>query len=816
MSGEHSLRPANAESRGTKRASEHRYNLDQDSIDRRLKRLKDQVLPLYPFLLTVPTDVPFRLGGRFVNNWAVSDDGPFTPEEQQLQYMTFLTHHDGESLLAAVGDWSDSAGNVMSDQQSGPQSAASTPSYSSLKKKISLNDYKNRRKSGAPSGSPVSREAPSQSSTAQTHNGSQSTNKASGFIDEIQGPAERAAPGNVQSSSGDKNMDRKRPLETDNEPMKSTGKGHVSLKKNRLSTDSTVESTKVGRLRGNGLPALLSPTLPPVSSSPRLPRLLSPTLPPDLEKELSMQNVDSVSFDSLQHPDVTNIDASNLQKAKSAVRGSTYMNLSPISSRQNKTLNSGSVRRSSVLQEPSDVGSSRFTTTKVGSQHLPKESVMNSVDTRTSYHSSHARTRFIVRLRYGRANRKRVEALLKFSGKRKIGTSSSPVRNVDISHATISGQSVAKATASERAENGNKLSRNDFKAKNDTANMSSKECTKESKPPIIIDQPQSPKLPSPHTKQILQDRSKQMQSTSRKSVNCSGQYEVSGDTSERMPPQSGVKHTAEWPTPTKPPSPQTSSAASRQCERRAWKEEYQKYGNLGRELKHAAERHTAKDNATVVDEKLAVATAVEAILCFILAFVADDHFKALNRQVADSSSWLSILAYWRVVKKNSAPYPRLHSLCLMLGAVSYDAIHALDLERLAVTPVPEEHTAISTSGSDETAVSLDDYRKARREFNELKHRLPECYRESQKLWLEGSRGLSENVLASEFPATWSNRSKNFSEQGKPLSKAGDLSIEYFLPLRKTSTPSEIISFSCAILKEWCTKEGIGWRSRLDV
>ncbi|RAH44209.1 uncharacterized protein BO95DRAFT_392374 [Aspergillus brunneoviolaceus CBS 621.78] len=734
MSGEQFRRPANAESRGTKKASEHRSNIDQDSIDRRLKRLKDQVLPLYPFLLTVPTDVPFRLGGRFVNNWAVSDDGPFTPEEQQLQYMTFLTHHDEESLLAAVGDWSDSAGNVMSDQQSGPQSAASTPSYSSLKKKISLNDYKNRRKSAAPSGSPVNQEAPSQSSTAQTLNGSQSTNKAS----------------------------------ADNEPMKSTGKGHVSFKKTKLSTDPTVEPTKVGRLRSNGLPALLSPTLPPVSSSPRLPRLLSPTLPPDLEKELSMQNVDSVSLDSLQRPDVSNIDASNLQKAKPAV-------------------------------QPSDVGSSRTTTTKVGSQHLPKDAVMNSVDTRTSYHSSHARTKFIVRLRYGRANRKRVEALLKFSGKRKIGTSSSPVRSVDISHATISGQAVAKATASERAENGSKLSRNDFK----------------SKPPIIIDQPQSPKFPSPHTKQLLQDRSKQMQSTSGKSSSCSGQYEVPGGTGERMPIQSGVKHTAEWPTPTKPPSPQTGSAASRQCERRAWKEQYQKYGNLGRELKHAAERHTAKDNATVLDEKLAVATAVEAIICFILAFVADDHFKALSRQVADSSSWLSILAYWRVVKKNSAPYPRLHSLCLMLGAVSYDAIHALDLERLAVTAVPEEHTAISTLGSDGTAVALDEYRKARREFNELKHRLPECYRESQKLWLEGSRGLSENVLASEFPATWSNRSKNFSEQGKPLSKAGDLSIEYFLPLRKTSTPSEIIKFSCAILKEWCTKEGIGWRSRLD-
>ncbi|RAL10777.1 uncharacterized protein BO97DRAFT_348700 [Aspergillus homomorphus CBS 101889] len=756
MSGEQSFRPANAELRGSKIASERTYNPDQDSVDRRLKRLRDQVLPLYPFLLTVPTDVPFRLGGRFVNNWAVSDDGPFTPEEQQLQYMTFLTHHDGDSLLAAVGDWSDGAGNVMSDQHSAPQSAASTPCYGSLKKKISLNDYKNRRKPGAPSDSPVNRQASSQSSTAQAPNGSQPITKA--------------------TSSVPKNVDRKRPLETDNEPVKSAGKGLVSFKKPRLSPDSTVDPNKVGRPRSNGLPTLLSPTLPPSSSSPRLPRLLSPTLPPDLEKELLMQNT------------------------KNAIRGSAHLNSSsPAPSRPNKISNSGSVKKSITFQEHSDVDS--IITTKGGSQPSSKNIVMDPIGTRPNYHPSQTRAQFIIRLKYGRTNRKRVEALLKFSGKRKIGTPNSPVRSatdVEIPHALKARQPVAKATVSE------------------PGNISLKERLKESKPSNTNDQPQSPQAPSLHATHASQERSNQMLAISGKSSKYPGQSEVVGGIGGRMPSQPGVKHLTELATVTKPPSPQAISATSRQCERRAWKDEYQKYGNLGRELKHAAEHHTAKDNVTVVDEKLAVATAVEAIICFILAFVADDHWKALTRQVADSSSWLSILAYWRVVKKNSAPYPRLHSLCLILGAISYDAIHALDLERLAVTALPEEHTVVPQSGSDGTTVVLDEYKKVRKEFNELKNRLPECYRESQKLWLEGSRGLSEEVLVSEFPATWFKRSKNFSEQGKQHLKAGDLSIEYFLPLAKASTPLEIIKFSCAILKEWCTKEGIGWSSRLDV
>ena len=106
---------ANHGIRNPQRSRKELSTQEQGLIDQRLKQLKEEVLPFYPFLLTVPTDVPFRLGSRFVNNWAVGKEGPFTPEEQQLQYLTFLTHHEGDSLLVAVGDWSDEPGKAIMD-----------------------------------------------------------------------------------------------------------------------------------------------------------------------------------------------------------------------------------------------------------------------------------------------------------------------------------------------------------------------------------------------------------------------------------------------------------------------------------------------------------------------------------------------------------------------------------------------------------------------------------------------------------------------------------------------------------------------------
>ncbi|KAF9885443.1 hypothetical protein FE257_012879 [Aspergillus nanangensis] len=785
-------------------SAERQFASRQDPIDQRLKRLREEVLPFYPLLLTVPTDVPFRLGGRFVNNWAISDEGPFTPEEQQLQYMTFLTHHEGDSLLVAVGDWSDEAGNIMSDQRSGPQSAASTPSSLSLKKKITLSDYKNKRKSG-PSASPLGREPAGQSSsTSHVLDDSQKIPKAS--------PGEEGrskARGLISSHNAVENIERKRPSQPCREPTMSRERDHANrtpAKRPRLTPDNTISSDKREPSKPRKLPALLSPTLPPTSTGPRLPRLLSPTLPPDIERELSKLSEEYHAPAPSQIKGLSGSEAtkSKGQKAKNSNQSASQLGSTPGSTRNNAS-NSAHNKHTSTASDSRK--SDSFVTTKADSTSHKGESY--------NVHGTSAIPRLIVKLKYGKPNKRRIEALLKFSGKRKGAPSRSPVKDPTD---TMSSQ----GKKSERNARGNPTSselphskshRTDGKLR-DVTGVPLRERTKEPKTQIS-EKPETP-VSSTYTAHH-QEKTKQTSTVLLKDQPDTG-HRAETIIHESRPPslQSTAKGAIGDPGTVTMKSPLQSNNQTSQVrngERRAWKEEYQKYGNLGRELKHAAERRTSKDNVTNVEEKKAAATAIEAILCFVLAFVADDQSKLVSRQMGDSSSWQSILAYWRVVRKNSTPYPHLHNLCLILGAVSYETIHALDLERLAIIPLSGEQAALGGNGN---LATPEDDKKNRKEVSYLKARLPEYYKESQKLWLEGSRGLNEDILAREFPKTWSGRSRNYSEQGKPQLKAGDYSGAYFLPMGKTNTPVETVRFAHAILKEWCAKEGVEWKGRLSL
>lgn len=763
-------------------------------IDQRLKQLKEEVLPLYPFLLTVPTDVPFRLGSRFVNNWAV-EEGPFSPEEQQLQYVTFLTHHEGDSLLVAVGDWSDETGSVTMDQPSRPQSATSTQSSGLTKKRISLNDYKNKRQSGS-SNLPASQEVARRDAcmllpSDPEHQGLRAhrseNNATRKQIDTMSSPTQTSTRRKHPSEPPDEHTSLPRGIHSE-----------TPFKRQRLSPER-IPNREPSHSKPNRLPTLLSPTLPPASSSPQLPRLLSPTLPPDIEKELSKPNEEFLAFDTSQTRNFSNstLAKGHCSKAKPTSHDSTHLgsarNSKPqilrahSSGRTDKNPSAGLDLMHSTCPEVLRAADSSHQTIVDSHQSMSSKAIMGidispNTNFRAGRNASLEKPQLILKLKYGRSNRKRVEALLKFSGKRTVAQRITP--------------------AKERDNSG-------------VPQIKKEERTRELKAPV----PEKPRnlasVLEPSTSAPQHDRTKRTSTMLVKDYKDPTPYWTElGDGDENA-----SQYTRRDSVTTSKPSPSLTSdqkVRSRDSERRAWKDEFHKFSNLGRELKHAAERHTAKDSVTTTDKKLAVATAIETILCFILAFAADDRSKALARQVGESSNWLSILAYWQVVKKNSTPYPALHSLCHVLGAVSYDAIHALDLERLAISPIPGEHTAVPTPGSDGDTVISDESKKTMKEFLELKNRLPECYKKSQRLWLEGTRGLSENVLANQYPLTWSKRSKNYSERGRQPVKVGDYSGEFYLPLERTSLPVEVVRFGWSMLTEWCTKEDVDWKGRLGL
>ncbi|KAJ5424398.1 hypothetical protein N7491_009614 [Penicillium cf. griseofulvum] len=707
---------------------------DREVLDQRLQRLSDDVLPPVPYLLTFPTKTPFNLGNRSANNWAVGHDRPFSLEEQQLQYMTFLTHDDTDSLLLAVGDWSDDTGRMMADRSTAPN-ARESPRETVAKKKISLKDYKSQKTSA--SSSAKSEERRHTASFDPLKNDDKTRMPRMPLKSHARLSPERAGQKRPSGSE----------LEFPNPSATKKSEAHPT-KKLRLSPEKeTRREPSPAKSHSPRLPALLSPTLPPTSGGPRLPRLLSPTLPPGIEKELAR------------------------------------------------------------LEDRSPPRNSR------AGKGLPAKESSTHEHLRDHAHADPQKTRLLTKLRYGRANRKRVEALLKFSGKRKAHLSDSPVSQDtdrdDVSHPRRKGGDTGSSR--EHTFGGQKGK------KHETDETLGPQDGRLKDPKTFPEKPRTP-IPQPHltSHPIGHDKIKGASITPVKDLKPPTSHRNNlGETDDKTPSYPTNKRHSIDPGSIMKASPTQADGRTRN-ERQIWWDEWQKFAGIGRELKHAAERHTSKTGTSVTDEKLAVVTAIEALLSFIMAFVANDQAKASSRQVGDSSTWLSIVPYWRVVKKNSVPYPALNSLCLLLGAVSFTAIHSLDLERLAITPIPGEQTPVPTPGSDGNAALSDENRKCRKEFSELKARLPEFYKDSQRLWLEGTRGLSEDVLGHEFPTIWAQRCRNYSERGRSSLKAGNYAGSYFLPLGSTTPPIEVVRFGWSLLKEWCSKERVEWNGRLGL
>ncbi|PGG97107.1 hypothetical protein AJ79_09335 [Helicocarpus griseus UAMH5409] len=820
-------------SRATGKRSYSDYFKD---VNTRLKNLTDNILPASPYLLTVPTERPFHLGSRFVSNWAVGDNKPFAPEEEHLQYMTFLSHQGEDTLLVAVGGWSDERGNIMEEDTSKAPSIITSASDAQKnkiqRKKISLSDYKKKAnetpKSPSRSATPADQlngGAHTTSDTKPKWQESSSTTKKPVTLKEtdIRATATGNRTESTNGTSGDNNTAdpssrsmlsscKQPPLSRDSSPPN---------KKPRVSSANGSPEIHSAKARNAApvVPALLSPTLPPTSIAPKLPRLLSPTLPPDIEEELAKIKDEQSS---------SNSHSKSTKTLSSALAGSTSDQ--PLSRSAQGITNSGSTSSSSDKSAKGRTSSS--SAAKLQSSSSTRSVASSSDQTKPSSTSPKFRgtaeavkAKLIVKLRYGRANRKRIEALLRFSGKYRIPSDIQSSRQKDgleidakrrqPPHSRITeGQRVEKRHKHMEEDGQVPAPKRQKSAVNPTSERPRTPVTNAFKSPSISQQPVTSKAQflTPNTP------NKDLRGATMRRLG-SGDADVKTLIGIDRAINSTTTPGGTEKTTTKHSPPISIDNQSSKCrdstEYRQWRDEFQKYVSLGRELKHASQRYTGPQ-ARDVDDKLGAAIAVEAILCFILAFVFDDKHKTLSRRVGDSSGWRSIVAYWGAVKNITAPYPHLHGLCSILGAVSRDAIHGLDLERLAAITIPSEYSPAPTPGSDGNTVTSEENKKHQKEFSELRFRLVKSYREANQLWLEGSRELSEETLSRQYPVTWSKRSMNFSERGREKLTLGMYSGGYFLPLDRTSIPLEAVRFGWAFLTEWTEKEGVKWKGRLEL
>ena len=128
---------------------------DVEQLETILMRMSKHT-PSKPYILSVPSDPPYRIPSSQIGNWR--KDTPFEAGEEYLQYQTFLWRDTSDSLLELrsldeVELMHNKPLHKVEDQR---VSGKSTPLHNLVvKKKIKLDAYTNKTKANAQTSTPV-------------------------------------------------------------------------------------------------------------------------------------------------------------------------------------------------------------------------------------------------------------------------------------------------------------------------------------------------------------------------------------------------------------------------------------------------------------------------------------------------------------------------------------------------------------------------------------------------------------------------------------------------------------------------------------
>ena len=378
--------------------------------------------------------------------------------------------------------------------------------------------------------------------------------------------------------------------------------------------------------------------------------------------------------------------------------------------------------------------------------------------------------------------------------------------------------------------------------------------SKRPKPPTALDLTQKPRTPIPkpfRSPALSQQGSAQKPhvSTPMRDVKGVGMRRIESAEGDAKTPQGRVG------TPTAPGSAEKSNRNGRSAsntssattnshpgwaeEASAWKAENKKYIELGRALKHDADPlinpKDQQGKADPNDEKVGAAIAIETVLSYMLAFIANDEVSRLYRRPRDLKGWETLPPYIQYLKPRIRQYTLLYGLCLQLEALCREIIHTANLERLDrealpiptaadATHVPTPGTAdsdLATAAADATTTKTSPYQA----YLNFKSQAVDNARRAQKLWVEGTSKLSVVALQQSFPATWEAKAKvplAWTAEGNGAGESagaeklvpGRLAGEFYLPLGAASLPIEGARAGYSVLREWCEGEGVRWEPKL--
>ena len=792
-------------------------------LDEQLHHLKNTTLPPSPYLLSVPSDVPYRHSSRFVNTWY--EGTPFDHQEEQLQYLSFLPHQgEHESLLKVEGGWADEGGNPIDEEELSPKalpaSGRHTPADIGARKKISLKDYKTKAKSPSDTTPQIQPATVAETPLPPLIEPKKEEKEV------LQPLAEKQQEEKVVLENIDLVKKKPQPQILEMEAIKSPEveprlrepHSPSPVKRRKLSPplEEARHIAKPSRAEPDPpaakLPRLLSPTLPAREKSNGLPQLLSPLLPPSLAKELfTPEHITAIGSPA-------NTPSKRSDPVRSILAGAD-LDHGHTGERSGLTPAANRVRSDSQHSAKSSApGTPNAAKVALGAQLVGRNGVKGGTPLQNGARASPSprpRQKHTIVLKYGKKNRKRVEALLKFGSRTKkdaVKAETTIPRSTPDMHMKkeASKREVLEVHAPKEMKPKIPIVddiKSEMKRK---AEDSPQVSVKKVKPVELEKRPTTPVPPAGKTPLSSQPRS--TFSTPKKDFKSTAMRRIESTDGGDAPTPTGEKVRVSTPQAAPKPSPQppSGSSVSREEERQQWTNLNNRFFTLGRELKHEGSAKLPREGET--KSPRAVLILIEALMCFMINIAA-------NSQARPNfdPGWRSIILYHIFVFRASRRFLHLHALVVQLGAVCRQLVQKYDMDRLARDPLPEDYcNSAPTPGSDGNTKTTEDAENYKARYMEFRNELVTNTRELQTAWLDSSRQLPLELLKREYPIAWSRRAKDplLRLQEKPT--PSKIAKDFYLPFDANTTAFEAARFGVAFIEEWADKEGLDWKTRIEL
>ncbi|KAL1602446.1 hypothetical protein SLS60_005862 [Paraconiothyrium brasiliense] len=755
---------------------------DLDQLDGIFKRIKTAV-PRAPYILSTPSLNPYRYhSSHEARAWMLGH--LFKYEEEYLQYRTYLFREPYRDCFTLQ------PGEDDEPEAPRPMSQVSNVASQGPKKKISLADYKNKQANGV--SAPGSKK-PSPALQPTKHNIAQ-TNGVK--------PSHAQAPAHEldkHDSSQPKRPEKKisdKPEKRDRaESFASASSQKPESAESRINIDKSGPSSSTP----HGLPPLLSPVDPPLSNPHGLPTLLSPTLPPKILEELDRIETSRKRADS---------------------------NTSTSSSDRNKSQN---------LHVPERTASKKPVSTQAGDGVSRARSISingKSPNEDLADHNEDRAPSLIVKLKYTKKSRETIKRLLALPPKREgpVARKERDEQSQKLASQNKTSDGIEKKpkpipkVAARRPESATapKAPVPSIKVEKrprseDDAAQASPVPAKRPRSSTVSSQQDRPITPrdqitsSPATSTKLSaQKSSGTLVTPRKDLKAVNMLRTNSSESQHSTPgRSGVTPISSRLDPSAPTSvPPLGS--KKQMDISLLQQSSMKLNQMGRSLKHEGQK-LERDKAaklTKADQKHAAVIGLECILSYMAAYHAQDQSLQLRGRPAEvEGTWKTLLPLCSSYARLTKDFTHLDGFRSCLGAVIAANICTLVAPR---APNPKAHDSPHE-------LSVAELTKQHSQLTENLGLLSDHYQKLLRHTQDARSALPMEEIEKTYTKTWAGAEWNTKLSKVPEKvNASKLSGPYFLPIQNDTTPIQAVRFGLKFLGEYCEKEKIEHRLKINL